>query len=874
MVIGAASRRSFLPITLVFMMLVFSQCMDEDSTVPAGQGWTSADPTSIPLRHRELQAERGNLVKNPSFELGRLINLDSNTVSYNITGWKTLGENVSWIRHSPDSNIMDRGVHSGYYAIKIERNRVDEAINQGDGIVSDFIRVIPGNYEFSFWIRLRDIHPIRERLGKRMDDAVDIRLLFYDKNRLLISGNAFDPVRQVIIDRSFKALSFADFWKIDSLEWSSVTGRTTNDLLTEGDIPDEAKYVKLYLGLKGTGTMLIDDVDFRYTRRNFTSLERTEKLFDTTCTKLDLVVPEPKRARALEPFTYHIPGTDSPPMPVIVLPGNAEKQTMAAADLLKTQLEKVFIRRYGRDNMPAVRIVYGQPAGEAREGGLVFNLGERPGLTEDRLPGWQAYIIRPDSTYPNLVHLSGASPEGDYYAAATAVQLLDDSLFVYHQASIVDYPDIPSRAFLISPVAAASNPIDYSPYLSDMSALKLNWGYLDFYRSRTLWQQESQAYLEGLRAIGRENHATGMLQLAQMVNPYAYFPGNAVLDSLGRDLTERWTHSGTSSRLKLMEYFNEGIQAGVSTLVLCCNDYLPRTAGGYYSLYAESDRDAYISLQAAHLDLIRSIESWIRENGRKMQLEFIPPWYSNEEIDLSWGQAEQYFLDLGPRLPADLKILWSGPASQSTNMNILDFNRFHDLAGRDLVLIDNSMNAIPEILADTSLLKQQSMKLRTLNLFDPFSVSFSAPLSMNKGMDKMLINASLSSGIMKIRIATAADYMWNTGDYDPDLSLWKVLVSRYGMEAAHELYRFNDAYFTTLASMVALKQGWDQQRHIRIIHDQMLLLEGSLGKLEGLLAGDPELINELKSLRQHLERIYEKEIKTVASQIIAATESL
>ena len=53
-----------------------------------------------------------------------------------------------------------------------------------------------------------------------------------------------------------------------------------------------------------------------------------------------------------------------------------------------------------------------------------------------------------------------------------------------------------------------------------------------------------------------------------------------------------------------------------------------------------------------------------------------------------------------------------------------------------------------------------------------------------------------------------------------------------------------------------------------------VLMEESLGKLDELLVTEAGLLNELKSLKQSLERIYETEIKTVANQIGAAMESL
>jgi len=41
-----------------------------------------------------------------------------------------------------------------------------------------------------------------------------------------------------------------------------------------------------------------------------------------------------------------------------------------------------------------------------------------------------------------------------------------------------------------------------------------------------------------------------------------------------------------------------------------------------------------------------------------------------------------------------------------------------------------------------------------------------------------------------VRMATAADFMWNVADYNPEASLWKVLRSRYGAEVARELVQY------------------------------------------------------------------------------------
>ncbi len=816
MFINSRNRKFFLFAGILLVSIAFPCCVEEDTNLSAGQGWTSTDFTSIPVRQRFMQAERGNLVRNPSFEYGRMVNVDSTVHSSNITAWQVRGENVKWVYDSSGTESGSAEVRSGVYAIKIYREHYRKKEIKTEGIISDFIRVIPGTYDFSFWIRLSDINPHKVSIGRRMNAGIDIRILFYDKNRLLLGANSENG--QESIGHASKYLSFSDFWHIDSLGWTSLQGRTGYNYFTDGDIPDETRFVKLFLGLKGTGTMWIDDVDFRYGRNNFTSLERTLSLADTSFSQLDLIVPTPQHLEAEEAFKFHSEGSDTIPMPLIMIPGQSEKQTMVAATLLKASLDSLFARRFGKDSLPEVLIINRMDLGRIEKGGLVFSLGERADLADVSDP--QAYIIRTDTLYHNLIHLSGTSAKGDYYAASTAIQMLDASKFLFYRADIIDYPDIPERAFLISPVAAASNAIDYKPYLQDMEGLKLNWAYLDYYRSKTLWQQESRAYLEGLKIIGREGRSSGMLSLAQMVNPYAYLPKHSMVDSLDKEARERWTHYGAASMGKLKQQYLAGMKAGAKTLVLCADDYLPLSPEGNYMLYSDLDREKYINLQEAHLEMIRSIYSWSRSIDSEVKMEFIPPWYSNNILGTSRGQAEQYLLDLGPKLPEDMRIIWTGPAARSSHINAVDLKRYRELTGRELILMDNTMGSLEEIISDTLAIRGYAMKLRSLNLFDPFSVNYSEPYMWKEGSGKMLVNASLSSEIMKIRIATAADFMWNTDGYEPDLSLYKVLVSRFGQTLTNELYDFSDSYYAALASVISLRNSQDQQRMIKQINEQ------------------------------------------------------
>ena len=48
-----------------------------------------------------------------------------------------------------------------------------------------------------------------------------------------------------------------------------------------------------------------------------------------------------------------------------------------------------------------------------------------------------------------MVFLVGETAVGNFYAATTAVQLLEEDRCVYHSAAVIDYPDFLGRSYLL-----------------------------------------------------------------------------------------------------------------------------------------------------------------------------------------------------------------------------------------------------------------------------------------------------------------------------------------------------------------------------------------------------------------------------------------
>ena len=263
---------------LLCFLVVFNACttLDHVQKKDPDSGWSSSDPLTIPYDIRLNQFEKGNLVFNPSFEVGTAPE-DASEKSDRIKGWQSVGLNVSWVDSQAEEHSQTE-VNTGRHSVKILRKTANE-LDEAEGVVSDFIEVIPGNYYFSYRVRLKNITSNKYRLGVQLYDAVVIKALYFDKDKKPLEPQVLNPVSRSLVDNSDKGFSFSNYWTIDEFPWAEVRGRTYNYPFSEGDIPDGTRYVRLFLGLKGTGAMWVDDVDFRYSKWNFTALERFKPYF-------------------------------------------------------------------------------------------------------------------------------------------------------------------------------------------------------------------------------------------------------------------------------------------------------------------------------------------------------------------------------------------------------------------------------------------------------------------------------------------------------------------------------------------------------------------------------------------------------------------
>jgi len=822
--------------------------------------WSSSEPLSIPYDIRLNQFEKDNLVANPSFEAGHDIGVTTGDLN-RINGWEMVGGNVRWVDHeSADFNAED--VNSGRRAVKILRKKANE-LDEAEGVISDYIAVIPGNYYFSYHIKLKNITNNKSRLGVQLYDAVEIKVLFFDAAKQPIESGARNPVSRSLIDNSDKSYSFSNYWTIDDFPWGQVRARTYNYPFSEGDIPDNTRYVRLFFGLKGTGTMWLDDIVYRYSKWNFSALERLKPYIDRPLTIAESLIPTPQSIQKTDDIIFYDSTLPNPRLPVIVLPQNPAAADYAAAKILQEKIREVLGRvmpapEFNRSRIRIIENDYSLK--DILKTALVFSLGRNkvfnkaqlhlaPVAVQDKPQGYAIRAARVGDT--RVVFLNGQTPLARYYAAATAIQLIeaDQAQAVYHNATIVDYPDFLGRSCLFrgwKNLAALEDDLDS---LTRLSLYKLNKVYLGFNRTGATWHEADDLHRQGIKDVGKWCRDRGVMSLAMMVNPYSHLGFETSAEKLSDQLRYTWTHGCPQSLAMLKKLYKPALNAGAGTIMLLADDSVPHTGKNRqnYSLFTAEDKARFVTLQNAQAHVINEFKQWIDTEYPGTRLEFCPPWYSNEHIDRSQGKAESYFRDLTFQIPPEVAIIWTGPTVRSLSVDMADLYRYRSLIGRWPMMWDNTLYARYHESPDYGGYPgHYPGKVRLCNLFEPFDTYRPKEFQIYNDGRQMYTNGAAASEVYKIKYATVADYEWNTAAYNPEFALWKALTRTYGRSVAEMLLRFNDAYYGVYDMCLRLKSAGHNPEYVAAAEKFLANMRQYLVSISAQVPGQTKLLKELK----------------------------
>ena len=835
------------PTYLIIIMIFISSCKGDNTKVTNIQNqWSGLNPTSIPLSVRIKEEQKGNLVTNPSFELGKHYTLDSTKLSFNLPGWKKVGDNVVWTDIENNNEFEKNDASSGNHAIKIVRDQSDETEVLGEGIMSDYIRVIPGNYLLSFDVRLEHIKSNLHRLGTGVFDAVNIRVFCYDRNKVMIKNVSYHPLYNKEIDNSFKGFGFSNHDKIERFGWARVFGRSGNFPFEEGNLPEETRYVKIFAGLKGEGKMWVDKFDFRYSSKNFTLLEKLEPYFDTTMEKSSYLIPEPQKAGYYKPISLILTNENQEQLlPGILMPVNSNDDLEKIISVFNSDIFEISIQ--GKNYLPVLNDL---DAEDLENHSLIFSIGNNTLSNQfaEQLPFEeirdveQAYFIKRLDQVSNVIFIGYSDLEGLQHALHTLDQLLEFRENTYHHYDIVDYPDYLQRGVIIQ--------LDEN--MPDPDSLKLAFGSLNHIGVNT-WVIESKPV-----ELGSNN-------LIKSLGPWFKTDFN--------NKTFPHIRQGVSlERLKLPDFPSNGEEAKQEELNLFENNILNSARDLYEELkklnslntdlLIFSDKTLWESMNfspagAALIDnenfnkfmFYRNLFSrtFSKYDLTELPESYLIPFYQGI------SRKENIYYDIYSDAIADSStgnwfstVLWSGAVR---NTNLIDAMSLYGIRGTpELSFLDHSLTYRTGSRYYGNYYSLYPGKALTGILFRPYDTRI---IGVDPGdfSNEVLLKVNDFSEITRIRLATAVDYFWNTSLYDPAISLWKILNYSYGKDIAREIVWFNDLYFKLLSISLNMELNGYNQKHEKQASELIIELNSHWENLKTLLESEYEFLNDLSDLK-------------------------
>lgn len=703
-------RSIFKLTSLIIIVLVgFSSCRKKEQT-RFQTSWSSKDPIAIPFNTRINQQKIGNLVLNSSFESGKLFYEEKGIKTFAIEGWSVVGNHVEWVNKQSLEYKLNE-VSDGNHAVKVHREIANETEKLGEGILSDYIKVIPGNYFLKLKLKLKNIKSNRERLGFKLFDAVNIRIKYYDKNKIELHVQEFNPFMNIKVDNTFNSRSFASFYQISDLDWCNVYGKTASFPFFNGDIPDQARYAKIFIGLKGTGTIWIDKVEFNYTTHNFTFLERLEPYFDSSFTAYDMIVPTPKQLEAKGAYVYF--NSDTKKVPVIVFSGSKNKKLENQVYNLRNNINNLI------SSDLKVQTIKSLSVGKKHNYSLIISIGDTKLLKDSKNKQNDSLLNKHPDSYSintdqdNVIFLKAISDKALVNGMFTLEQLFDKNKAIVYKSNIFDYPDFYQRNFAV----------------------------------------------------------------------------NSGLDSDKRDLLNSYKLGDSYCNFSNLKYLNYNYN-----LIVDCGDknYLNQLKSIRKSEF-KNIKSAIIKNFTDNKD-VKLIEKILRKRNKDIRIKIEPKYNNINDINLSKDKAFQYFENLNAEF-SNILFVWNGENICSNSIDCINLKQVSDLMHSNPILFDNELNKANYRFYSSSIDQYYAGMIRVLSLFEPYNLQVTKNFYQFNTDREIILNIDSLSEFKIIQTLTAANYYWNTKDYNPEKSLWIVLNKIYGHDISVALIKFNDAVF-------------------------------------------------------------------------------
>lgn len=793
---------------IIFVLFSLISCDDEWRRPRNLSNWESTDPLSIPFRTRYQKYLAGNLVPNHSFEKGRLSS--ENEKQQYITRWDINGSTILYIQN--DSIIAYTNFDNR--CVLIENNIYDETSESEQFILSDFIDVIPGAYDLSLMIKLENIKPYNTRISNTLNDAINIQLLFFDNNKKEISSRISFYESGDYYDASNRSLVFSSFTEIKELEWSNIFAESFDNELLDGFIPSETKYVRIKIGLKGTGRMWIDEVNFKYSKRNFSFKEKIDFSKDSICENKNKFIPSPKFVGLSKSIELVFAQESEILYPIIINAFDNSDNTKLIINNFKKNASYI-IREIYPDS--EISIINSNENFKLKNSSIIFKFRKIDKTKDQEIfdiyPEIElkkdAYFIYENSeNSTKTIEIVAHNIYGLHYASNTLLKMFDNLNCLLNFSSIYDFPDVDFRGILFN-YDNKTNTYDDISFLSN-----LNFNAIFFPKYNTI--DEKQFVINSNKTIDLMTHFPQLIK-------------------------------GELISYNEFELYNQNDQKNNNPIVF--EHKLFSNSNDYYKQKDELLKKLIYKSQAKdEAKIVIDGKSDKNQNSNKTP--------DKKVLNIIYQNSQRIGINF---------------FTQQVQIYLNSILRTSDTASNQkLTIYDNSYFKFPFYCKEFN--PNYTNIVKTLSLFEPYQ--FRNNITNTKDLDFIFKIDSINE-IQKIKLQILSEFLWNAETYSPEFTACKVLLNNYGAETMSKLILFNDMYVKSLSYLSKLKlQNKMDRNSLRNFEIAIVKLEKILEEIESSKERNSEKISyELRNFTEKLKTEFDlfKEVQNEKSKLSSNT---
>lgn len=343
------------------------------------------------------------------------------------------------------------------------------------------------------------------------------------------------------------------------------------------------------------------------------------------------------------------------------------------------------------------------------------------------------------------VAIRGIDPMGAYYGIRTLIQLLsrEPQGITIRQAEVRDWPSFTFRMFKGQCWYYRDN------LMFARWAPQFKWNAFGIcYTDCPDWRSPPESYKTMVANACRIAGESGTMRIVQLGNPYM--------------LKEKAIRATSEADIEtLAAFFEPSLAGGSDVLMLCLDDF---------AFLPKEDQTQFTNLAGANASIVTRFAQriWSKHPGTRILL-CPPPYWLTAHQSKGYEWAHEYLRDLCANIPREIVIVWTGRQVTTVCQEAADVEAYQALIGADrrLFLWDNTLKMPP----GWGNVFRMNAFLETCD-----HIAGSAwPKLAAYTHGEASINTYGPAEIYKVPLMTAADYLWNPEQYDPQESMRRAL---------------------------------------------------------------------------------------------------